>query len=96
MMTLETVRGKRRQLLELAARHGARDVRVLGSVARGEADSGSDLDLLVELEPGRSLINLGALHADLEAELGARVNLVTNGRRRPALRERALSDAVLL
>ena len=72
MMTLETVRGKRGRLLDLAARHGARNLRVFGSVARGEADAASDLDLLVDLEPGRSLIDLGALLADLEAELGTR------------------------
>ena len=67
MMTLAMVRGKRGRLLDLAARHGARNVRVFGSVARGEADPASDLDLLVDLEPGRSLIDLGALLADLEA-----------------------------
>jgi predicted nucleotidyltransferase len=96
MMTLEMVRGKRSRLLSLAARHGARNLRVFGSVARGEAEPASDLDLLVDLEPGRSLIDLGALLADLEAELGASVDLVTEAGLRPALRERVLRDAVPL
>ena len=96
MMTLALVRGKRGRLLDLAARHGARNVRVFGSMARGESDLASDLDLLVDLEPGRSLIDLGALLADLECELGARVDVVTEAGLRPALRERVLSDAVPL
>ncbi|MFO1049909.1 MAG: nucleotidyltransferase family protein [Geminicoccaceae bacterium] len=96
MMTVEAVRGKRRRLLDLAARHGARNLRVFGSVARGEADAASDLDLLVDLEPGRSLIDLGALLADIETELGARVDVVTEAGLRPALRERVLCDAVAL
>jgi hypothetical protein len=94
MMSLETVRGKRGRLLDLAARHGARNVRVFGSVARGEAGAASDLDLLVDLEPGRSLIDLGALLAALEAELGTPVDVVTEAGLRPALRERVLRDAV--
>lgn len=96
MMTLETVRSKRSRLLDLGARHGARNLRMFGSVARGEADAASDFDLLVDLEPGRSLIDLGALLADLESELGARVDVVTEAGLRPALRERVLRDAVPL
>ena len=96
MMTLEAIRGKRRRLLDLATRHGARNVRVFESVARGEADVSSDLDLLVDLEPRRSLIDLGSLQVDLEAELGSRVDLVTEAGLRPALRERVLRDAVPL
>ena len=96
MLSLETVRGKRRRLLDLAKRHGARNVRVFGSVSRNEAGDSSDLDLLVDLEPGRSLIDLGALLADLEAELGSRVDLVTEAGLRPALRERVLRDAMPL
>lgn len=96
MLTLEAVRSKRGRLLDLAAWHGARNVRVFGSVARGEADAASDLDLLVDLEPGRSLIDLGALLADLECELGVRVDVITEAGLRPALRARALRDAVPL
>jgi predicted nucleotidyltransferase len=96
MMTLETVRGKRGRILVLVVRHSARNVRVFGSVARGEADTASDLDLLVDLEPGRSLIDLCALLVDLEAELGARVDVVTEAGLRPALRENVRRDAVPL
>ena len=69
---------------------------MFGSVARGEVDAASDLDLLVDLEPGRSLINLGALLVAIETELGARADLVTETGLRPALRERVLRDAVPL
>ena len=92
----ELIGGKREEILRIAARHGARNVRVFGSVARGEADASSDLDLLVDLEPGRSLIDLGALLADLQAELGTPVDVVTEAGLRPALRERVLRDAVFL
>jgi predicted nucleotidyltransferase len=94
VITLDAIRGKRWRLLNVAARHGARNLRVFGSVARGEADAGSDLDLLVDLEPGRSLIDLGALLVELEAELGTRVDVVTEAGLRPAIREQVLRDAV--
>ena len=96
MMTLEMLRGKRGRLLDLAARHGAHNLRVFGSVARGEADAGSDLDFLVDLEPGRSLIDLGALLVDLQAEFGSPVDVVTEAGLRPIMRERVLRDAVPL
>ena len=105
MMTLEVLRGKRGRLLDLAARHGAHNLRVFGSVARGEADAGSDLDFLVDLEPGRSLIDLepgrslidlGALLVDLQAEFGSPVDVVTEAGLRPIMRERVLRDAVPL
>ena len=67
---------------------------MFGSVARGEADEESDVDILVDLEPNRSLIDLGALLVDLEAELGRKVDVITEAGLRPALRERVLRDAV--
>lgn len=87
-MTFEAIQRKRQRLLMMAAQHGARNLRVFGSVARGEADAASDLDLLVDVEPGRSLIDLGELLVDLEAEFGTRVDVVTEAGLRPALRER--------
>jgi hypothetical protein len=66
----ELIREKRREILDIAAKHGAYNVRLFGSVARGEADEASDVDILVELEPERSLFDLGGLLMDLEALLG--------------------------
>jgi predicted nucleotidyltransferase len=61
----ELLREQRQEILQTAARHGARNVRVFGSVARGEADEQSDIDFLVEMVPGRSLLDLGGLLMDL-------------------------------
>jgi predicted nucleotidyltransferase len=67
MVTLDTLRAERREaILRLAARHGAHNLRVFGSVARGEANESSDLDLLVAWEPGRSLLDHAGLVQDLQ------------------------------
>jgi predicted nucleotidyltransferase len=87
---------KRDEILRLAARHGASDIRVFGSVARGESDANSDIDLLVTLEPGRSLLDLGGLLMELRDLLGCNVDLVTERGLRPHIRDRVLSEAVPL
>jgi uncharacterized protein len=87
---------ERDKILEVAARHGARNVRVFGSVARGEADERSDLDLLVDLDQGRSLMDLGGLLMDLQETLGVRVDISTERMLRPEIRKRVLSEAVPL
>jgi predicted nucleotidyltransferase len=92
----ELLREKRQEILLLAARHGATNVRVFGSVARGEADAASDLDVLVELEPGRSLLDLGGLLMDLQQLLGREVDVVTEKGLRARVRERVLKEAVPL
>lgn len=92
----ERLRGKREEVLRVAARHGARNLRVFGSVARGEAGPDSDLDLLVDVEPGRSLLDLGGLLVDLQELLGCRVDVVTEGGLRQRIRERVLREAVPL
>lgn len=86
----------KRDILRLAAQRGARNVRVIGSVARGEALADSDLDLLVDLEPGRNLLDLGGLVMDLEELLGVRVDIATEKGLRERLRERVLHEAVAL
>jgi len=96
-MTLQEIRASRRdQILRLAARRGARNVRVFGSVARGDSDEHSDVDFLVEMEPGRTLFDLSGLLADLEALLQSRVDVVTEKGLRPRIRERVLGEAVPL
>jgi uncharacterized protein len=81
------LRKYREQILDLAVRHGARNVRVFGSLARGEGDESSDLDLFVTLGEGRALLDLVGLKQDLEDLAHRPVDVVT---------ERALSEAVPL
>ena len=89
-------RDKRERILEIAAKHGARNVRVFGSVARGDAKAGSDVDFLVELEKGKSLLDQAGLLIDLEKLLGCHVDVVTDRGLRSRIRERVLKEAVLL
>lgn len=95
-LDIASLREKREEILQVAARRGARNVRVFGSVARGEADAESDIDLLIEMEPGRSLFDMGGLLSDLEVLLGQRVDVVTEKGMRPRVREQALREAVPL
>lgn len=89
----EPLRSKRKEILLLAARYGARRVRVFGSVARGEAGPENDLDLLVDVERGRSLLDVVALWQDLEDLLGRKVDLLTDGGIHPYLRDRIYAEA---
>lgn len=86
----------RQAILALAARHGARDVRVFGSMARGEAGEESDVDLLVEAGPHRTLFFPGGLIADLQDLLGRDVDVVTEKGLRSRVRDRVLGEAVAL
>jgi predicted nucleotidyltransferase len=74
----------------------SKSVRVFGSVARGEANETSDIDLLVKLEPGRSLMDLGGLLYDLQKLLGTDVDIVTEKGLRPRIREQVLHEAIPL
>jgi predicted nucleotidyltransferase len=89
----ELLRDRREEIIRTAARHGARNLRVFGSVARNEAAEDSDVDLLVDLEPGRSLLDLGGLLADLQDLLGCRVDVVTEKGLRERIRDRVLEEA---
>jgi predicted nucleotidyltransferase len=94
-MTFAELLGQKRQaVLRIASKYGARHVRVFGSVARGEADAKSDVDFLVDLEPGRSLLDLGGLQFELEALLGRPVDVVTERGLKQRIRERVLREAV--
>ena len=90
------LREKRTDILRVAASHGARKGRIFGSAARGEAGPESNLDLLIDLEPGRSLLDHAALLLELEAILGCKVDVVTERGLRTRIRERVLREAVAL
>ena len=92
----DLLREKRTEILQKAAEHGAYNVRIFGSVARGEETPASDLDLLVEFEPGRSLLDHIALAQDLEDLLGRRVDVVTEKGLHWYIRDRICREAVPL
>ena len=96
MQPSKLVREKRHDILRIAARHGTSNVRVFGSVARGEAGPGSDLDLLVSLAPGRSLLDHVALWQDLEDLLHCKVDVVSEQALHWYIRERVLEEATPL
>jgi uncharacterized protein len=73
----DLLREKREGILQIGAKHGARNVRLFGSAARGDADEHSDIDLLVDFEPGRSLLDQAGLVLDLEELLSRKVDVVT-------------------
>jgi predicted nucleotidyltransferase len=95
-MGLESLRRHRREILEIAARHGARNVRVFGSVARGDDREDSDVDLLVEIEPGRTLLDVIAFEQDVQQLLGRNVEVLTDGGLSPYLQQRILAEAASL
>ena len=84
------------QIQDLARQCGARDIRIFGSTARGEARPGSDLDVLIELDPDRGLFDLIGLKQNLEDLLGRRVDVVTVAALSPYIREEVLREAVPL
>jgi uncharacterized protein len=92
----ELVRLRRQEILSIAQRYGARNIRLFGSTARHEADAASDIDFLVEMEPGRSLFDLGGLLYDLQKLLGVDVDVVTENGLRQRIRKQVLSEAIPL
>ena len=84
---------KRQEILQIAARRGARNIRVFGSTARGEDQPESDVDLLVDMASGRSLLDLVGLGQDLEELLARKVDVVTDASLHPALRGRIRAEA---
>ena len=86
----------RSEILRIAAEHGAKNVRVFGSRARGEGGGDSDIDLLLDLEAGRSLLDLIGLEHAIEDLTHLEVDAVTTGGLSPYLRDRVLAEAVPL
>ena len=87
------LKSQREQILAIAHKNGANNVRVFGSVARGEARPDSDIDFLVKLEAGRSLLDLARLLRELQTLLGLPVDVVTEAGLRPRIRPQVLKDA---
>ncbi len=94
--TLAELRNRRDEILALAGRHGASNVRVFGSVARGDASADSDIDLVVEFNPGTSLMDHGDLIMDLQDALGCKVDIVSARGMRDRLKARVNAEAVAL
>lgn len=92
----EFLQSKREAILRITEKHGALNVRVFGSVARGEADDSSDIDFLVDMGPNRSPFFPGGLIADLEDYLGRKVDVITEKGLRERIRESVLREAVPL
>ena len=94
MVTKETLRQKREDIRRIAAKHGATNIRVFGSVARDQAKHDSDLDLLIDVGPNTSSWFPAGLILDLENLLGCRVEVVTENGLNPQLRDRVVSEAI--
>jgi hypothetical protein len=92
----ELLKIKRSEILGIAKKYGARNIRLFGSIARGEDDEASDVDLLVEMEHGRSLFDMGGMLMELEALLGRKVDIVTERGLKKRIRDRVLNEAVQL
>ncbi len=96
MDIIDLLRTRRKDILQIAARHGAFNVRVFGSAARGAAGEKSDIDLLVDVGPGRTPFFPGGLLVDLEELLGCKVDVVTEEGLHWYIRERVLKEAIPL
>jgi predicted nucleotidyltransferase len=92
----ELLKAKREEILRIAARHGAKNVRIFGSVARGEADDKSDVDFLVEMDEKTSLMDHAALQVELEELLGRKVDVAPEDCIRPKMKDRVLKEAIPL
>ena len=96
MNIYDQLQERRAEIIAIAAKHGAYNVRIFGSVARNESDSASDLDLLVDMGPERSLLDLGGLLMDLQELLGCQVDVVTEKGLRRRILERVLKEATAI
>lgn len=96
MNTMELLESKREEILRIAKEHGANNIRIFGSVARGEANEQSDIDFLVEFEPGTSLLTHSSLIVALEDLLGCKVDVAPEKTLKNRIRQRVISEALPL
>lgn len=94
--TIEYLKEKRSEILSLADSWGAYDIRIFGSIARGDANESSDIDLLVNLRPGHTLMDLGGFLMDLQELLGRKVDATTEGGLHWYIKDKILREAVTL
>ncbi len=94
MNLLNLIKEKRTEIMTTAAKYGARNVRLFGSVAQGNAGPDSDIDLLIDMENGRSLLDHAGLWLELNQLLGCRVDVVTERGLRAQIKERVLKQAI--
>lgn len=92
----DILKNKRGEIFELAQKYGARNVRLFGSVVRGDARPDSDVDFLVKMDDGRSLLDLVGFSQDVEDLLGRKVDVVSEGGVSPYLRDRIFAEAIPL
>jgi uncharacterized protein len=96
MNTLNVLQSRRAEILALAAKHGASNVRLFGSVVRGEDQEDSDIDFLVDMQENRSLFDLIGMQQDLEKAIGRRVDVLTPNGINRHLKDRIMGEATLL
>lgn len=96
MSVEEKLRNHRTEIINLAHTRGAYNLRIFGSLARSEATTQSDIDILVDLEPGRTIFDLGGLLVDLQKLLNCPVDIVTEKGLRPRIRQQVLAEAISL
>lgn len=94
MGTDEILKNKRQEILDLGKKYGIRNLRVFGSVARGQATPDSDVDFLVEVEPGRTYLDLGAFLMDMQDLLGRKVDVVTERGLHQYIKQQVLKEAI--
>jgi hypothetical protein len=96
MDSMKLVMIRKQEILAIADRYGAKNVRIFGSVARGDEQKDSDIDFLVDMEPGRSLFDLGGMLYELQEILGIEVDVVTEKGLRARIRDRVIEEAIPL
>jgi len=96
VITRRQLLAQREAILEIARRHGAHDVRLFGSIARGDAREASDIDLIVRFDPDRTLLDHGELIMDLQDLLGVKVDVISEAGMRERFRRHVMKEAVPL